>query len=136
MGLCRATSPSPTASSRDAFWPPHFSPCSSASYSVRQKTTCQTASTSVSGLTAVSSTFCVSSHARKPSRNSSLSCCLLTIDHFSTARRKPYSTSSTASLMQPRTLAKLQQKKGTRFSPLEKRINTSMALDFLFTRIS
>ena len=105
MGLCRATSPSPTASSRDAFWPPHFSPCSSASYSVRQKTTCQTASTSVSGLTAVSSTFCVSSHARKPSRNSSLSCCLLTIDHFSTARRKPYSTSSTASLMQPRTLA-------------------------------
>ena len=37
--------------------------------------TCQTASTSVSEQTAVSSTFSVSSHARKPSKNSSLSCC-------------------------------------------------------------
>ena len=26
MGLCRAASPSPTESSRDAFWPPHCSP--------------------------------------------------------------------------------------------------------------
>ena len=34
-----------------------------------------------------------------------LSCCLLTTAPFSPTRRKPYSTSSTASLMQPRTLA-------------------------------
>ena len=44
---------------------------------VRQKTTCQTASTSVSEQTAVSSTVGVPSHARKPSRNSLLSCCRL-----------------------------------------------------------
>ena len=105
MGLCRAASPSPTASSRDAFWPTHCSPSSSASCSVRQMRTCQTASTSVFEQTAVSSTFGVSSHARKPSRNSSLSCCLLMTAHFSPTRRKPYSASSTASLMQPRTSA-------------------------------
>ena len=35
----------------------------------------------------------------------SLSCCLLTTAPFSPTRRKPYSTLSTASLMQPRTLA-------------------------------
>ena len=35
-----------------------------------------------------------------------------------------------------RTLAKHQQRKNTRFSLVEKRINTSMALDFLFTRTS
>ena len=34
------------------------------------------------------------------------------------------------------TLAKHQQRKDTRFSSVEKRINTSMALDFLFTRTS
>ena len=34
-----------------------------------------------------------------------LSCCLLTTAPFSPTRRKPYSTSSTASLMQPRTSA-------------------------------
>ena len=39
---------------------------------MRQKRICQTVSTSVSEQTAVSSTFGVSSHARKPSRNSSL----------------------------------------------------------------
>ena len=33
-------------------------------------------------------------------------------------------------------LAKQQQRKDTRFSSVEKRINTSMALDFLFTRTS
>ena len=33
-----------------------------------------------------------------------------------------------------RTLAKQQQRKDTRFSAVEKRINTGMALDFLFTR--
>ena len=62
--ICRTASPFPTASSRDAFWPPHCSPSPSASCSTRQKT----ASTSVSEQTAVSSTFGVSSHARKPSR--------------------------------------------------------------------
>ena len=72
MSLCKAASPSPTASSRDAFWPPHCSPFSSASCFVRQKRNCQTASTSVFEQTAVTSTFGVSSHARKPSRNSSL----------------------------------------------------------------
>ena len=35
-----------------------------------------------------------------------------------------------------RTLAKQQQRKDTRFSSVEKRINMSMALDFLFTRTS
>ena len=54
---------------------------------------------------AVSSTSGVSSHARKPLRNSSLSCCLLMTAPFSPTRRKPYSTSSTTSLMQPRTSA-------------------------------
>ena len=34
-----------------------------------------------------------------------------------------------------RTLAKQQQRKDTRFSSVKKRINTSMALYFLFTRI-
>ena len=63
------------------------------------------ASTSVSEQTAVTPTFGVSSHARKPSRNLSLSCCLLTTAPFSPTQRKPYSTSSTTSLMQPRTLA-------------------------------
>ena len=48
------------------FWPPHCSPSSSASCSVRQKRICQTAFTSVSEQTAVYSTFGVSSHARKP----------------------------------------------------------------------
>ena len=67
--VSRTASPSPTASSRDAFWPPHCSPSSSTLCSVRQTRTCQTASTSVSEQTAVSSTFGVSSHARKPSRN-------------------------------------------------------------------
>ena len=36
----------------------------------------------------------------------------------------------------PWTLAKQQQKKDTRFSSVEKMTNTSMALDFLFTRTS
>ena len=84
---------------------PHFSPSSSASCFVMQKRTCQTASTSVFEQRAVSSTFGVSSHARKPSRNSSLSCCSQKTTPFSPTRRKPYSTSSTASLMQPRTLS-------------------------------
>ena len=39
MGLCRAASLPPTASSRDVFWPPHCSPSSSVSCSVRQKKT-------------------------------------------------------------------------------------------------
>ena len=52
--------------------------------------TCQMASTSVSKQTAVSSTFSVSSHAQKPLRNSSLSCCLLTIVPFSPTHGKPY----------------------------------------------
>ena len=105
MGLCQTASPSPTASSMDAFWPPHPSPSSSALCSVRQKRTYQTASTSISEQTTVSSTFGVFSHARKPPRNSSLSCSLLTTAPFSPTRRKPYSTSSTASLMQQRTTA-------------------------------
>ena len=46
-------------------------------------------------------TFGVSSHAQKSSRNSSLSCCLLTTAPLSPTRKKPYSTSSTTSLMQP-----------------------------------
>ena len=62
---------------------------------------------SVSEQTAVSVTFGVSSHALKPSRNLSLSCCLLTTAPYSPTRRKPYSTLSTASLMQPRTSASL-----------------------------
>ena len=99
MGLCRAASPSPTASSRDAFWPPHCSPAS-VSCSVRQKRACKTVSKSVSEQTVVSSIFGVSSHARKPSRNASVSYCLLTTAPFSPTRRKPYSTSSTAFLMQ------------------------------------
>ena len=57
----------------------------------------------VSEQMAVSSPFGVSSHARKPSENSSQICCLPTTAPFSPTRRKPYSTSSTASLMQPRT---------------------------------
>ena len=82
MALSRAASPSPTASSRDVFCPQHCSPSSSASRSVRQKKTCQTASTFVS-------TFGVSSHARKPSRNSSLSCCLLTTAPFGSHSFRP-----------------------------------------------
>ena len=105
MGVCRAASPSPTVSSRDAFWPPHCSPSSSISCSVRQKRNCQTAFTSFSYQTAVSSTFGVSSYARKLSRNSSLSCCFLTNAPFSPIQKKPYSTSQTASMMQPSTLA-------------------------------
>ena len=35
-----------------------------------------------------------------------------------------------------RILAKQQQRKDTRFFSVEKRINTSKALDFLFTRTS
>ena len=38
--------------------------------------------------------------------------------------------------MRWKNLAKQQQRKDTRFSSVEKRINTSMALDFLFTRTS
>ena len=57
---------------------------------MRQKRTCQTAPTSIFEQTAVSSTFGVSSHARKPLRNSSLRCCLLTTAPFSPTRRKPY----------------------------------------------
>ena len=83
----------------------HCSPSSTASCSVRQKRTCHTAYTSVSKKTAVSSTFGVSSHAQKPSRNSSLSCCLLRTAPFLPTRRKPYNTLSTTSLMQQRTLA-------------------------------
>ena len=109
-GLCLAASLSPTASSRNASWPPHCS-SSSASCSVRQRRTRQTASTSVSEQMAVSSTFGISSHAtfgvfshaRKPLRNLSLSCCLLMTVPFLPTWRKPYSTSSTASLMQLRT---------------------------------
>ena len=37
MGHCRAVSPSPISSSRDACWPPHCSPSSSSPRSVRQK---------------------------------------------------------------------------------------------------
>ena len=37
MGICRAAYPSPAASIRDASWPLHCSPSSSASWSVRQK---------------------------------------------------------------------------------------------------
>ena len=43
-----AASPSPTASSRGAYWQSHCSPSSSASSSVRQKRICCTASISVS----------------------------------------------------------------------------------------
>ena len=103
MGLWQTASPSQTAASRAAFWPPHCSP-SSASCFIRQKRTCQMASTSVSKQMAMSSTFSIL-HARKPPRNSSLSCCLLTTVFFSPLWRKPYSTSSTTSFMQPRTLA-------------------------------
>ena len=53
MGHCRAASPFPTASTTGAFWPPHCSPSSSASCSVRQKSTYQRASTSISEQTAV-----------------------------------------------------------------------------------
>ena len=35
-----------------------------------------------------------------------------------------------------RTLVKQEQRKDTRFSSVEKRINMSMVLDFLFTRTS
>ena len=59
------------------------------------------------------STFGVSSHARKPFRNSSLSYCFLTTAPFSPTRRKLYSTSSTASLMQPRTSASHQPEEDT-----------------------
>ena len=52
-GLCRAASPFPSASSRDASWPPNCYPSSLASCSVRQKRTCRTASTSVSEQTEV-----------------------------------------------------------------------------------
>ena len=38
--------------------------------------------------------------------------------------------------MRWKTLAKQQQREDTRFSSVENRINTSMALDFLFTRAS
>ena len=38
--------------------------------------------------------------------------------------------------MRRKNLAKRQQRKDTRFSSVEKRINMSMALDFLFTRTS
>ena len=38
--------------------------------------------------------------------------------------------------MRWKNLAKQQQKTDTRFCSVEKRINTSMALDFLFTRTS
>ena len=76
---------------QDAFWPPHRFPSSSASCSVRQKRTCQTASIFVSEQTAVSSTFGISSHARKPSRSSQLSCYLLT-----TAPSRPHGGSLTA----------------------------------------
>ena len=65
------------------------------------------ASTYTAKQTAVRSTITISSHTRKPSRNSSLSCCLLMTVHFSPTRRKPYSRSPTASLMKPRTLASL-----------------------------
>ena len=57
------------------------------------------------------SIFDVSSHARKPSRNSSLSCFLLTTVALSPTRRQPYSTSSTAFLMQPRTSLTIRLKK-------------------------
>ena len=83
----------------------HCSPSSSASCSMRQRWICQTAFISVSEQTAVCSTFGISSHACEPLRNSSLSCCLLTTALFSPTWRKPYSTSSTTSLMQPKTLA-------------------------------
>ena len=45
------------------------------------------------------------SRTKIPPRNSSLSCCLLTTPPFSPTRMKPYSASSTASLMQPKTSA-------------------------------
>ena len=90
---------------RDAFWPPLCSPSSSASCFVKQKRNCQTASTSVPEQIAVCSTVDVSLHSRRPFRNSSLRCCLLTTAPFSPTRRKLYSTSSTASLMHSRTAA-------------------------------
>ena len=64
------------------------------------KRTCQVAFTPVSEQTAVCSTFSISSNTRKP-----LSYCLLMSASFSPTKGKPCSTSSTASLMQPRTLA-------------------------------
>ena len=70
-------------------------------FSVRQTRTCQTASASVSEQTAVCSPFGISSHTQKPLRNSSLNCCSLMTAPLSPTRRKPYSISSTASLMQP-----------------------------------
>ena len=90
-GHRRATSPTSTASSRGTSWPRYCSPSSSASCFVRQKTACLTAFASVSEQTAVSSTFSVCLHARKPSRNSSLSYCLLTTASFSSTRRNPTS---------------------------------------------
>ena len=57
------------------------------------------------------SIFDVSSHARKPSRNSSLSCFLLTTVALSPTRRQQYRTSSTAFLMQPRTSLTIRLKK-------------------------
>ena len=89
MSLCRAASPSPTASSKGASWPPQCSPSSSESCSMRQKKTCQTASTSVSKPMAVCSTFGAFSCARKPWIPLSLSCCLLTTAPFSLTWRKP-----------------------------------------------
>ena len=80
MGHCWAASSSPMVSSRGAFCSPS-PPCSlsaSALCSVRQKRTYWMAFTSISEQMAVYSTFGVSSHAQKPFRNSSLSCCLLT----------------------------------------------------------
>ena len=50
-------------------------------------------------------TFGIALHAWKPFRNLSLSCCLMMSAPFSSTYRKPYSTSSTISMMQPRTLA-------------------------------
>ena len=83
---------------------PHCSQSSSASCCVRQKRICQMANTFVFEQLTVT-TFGVSSQAQKPSRNPSLSCCLLTTAPFSPTRKKPYSTSSTASPMLPRTSA-------------------------------
>ena len=120
MSLCWAASLSPMASSRDASWSPHCSPSSSASCSMRQKRTCQMASTSVSKQTLQPSMF---SRTHK-NHSSSLSCCLLTTALLPT-QRKPNSTSSTSSLMQSRTLASPSARRRLRCctNPLHKRIN-------------
>ena len=51
MGYYLAASPSPTVSSRGAFWPPHCSPASSASYPEGQKKTYSSPHINIDGTT-------------------------------------------------------------------------------------